>query len=575
MPRTDSLRGRRLAQERRLYEPAADGPLSVCLVYPNTYPVAMGNLGFQAVLRQLACDPRVTADRAYLPDGPPGTWPRLLRSFERERPLADFDIIAFSLSFETDYVHVLHCLALAGVTVRREARAAGEPLVMAGGPATFLNPEPLAEFVDLFLIGEAEEMLPEFVDRAVATRRDRANLLEAANDVVGAYRPDRYTPVYEPGGPLRHVDHAGPGDGRVVRRYLASLDREPTRSQIVTSEAVFGDMFLVEASRGCEWGCRFCAAGFMYRPVRYRSQAVVAAGIDEGLGVRQTIGLVGAEMASQPGIAALCERVVAGGGRPSPSSLKADVVTRRLASAIGAGGTRSVTVAPEAGSERLRRVINKNLTEDEILRAAEWLVGGGVDALKLYLMVGLPTETDEDVDAIVQLVDRVRGRLVANGRRRVGRIQVSINGFVPKPWTPFQWEAMEALPALKAKLARLRRALGALPAVQVDTESPREAYLQTVLSRGDRRVAPLLERLAREPDDWWAVLRGLRGRADQGMPDPDVWVHRQYDPSELLPWDFIDHAVDKRYLAAERRKALAALQTPPCDTHTCHACSAC
>jgi len=175
----------------------------------------------------------------------------------------------------------------------------------------------------------------------------------------------------------------------------------------------------------------------------------------------------------------------------------------------------------------------------------------------------------------VQLVDRVRGRLVANGRRRVGRIQVSINGFVPKPWTPFQWEAMEALPALKAKLARLRRALGALPAVQVDTESPREAYLQTVLSRGDRRVAPLLERLAREPDDWWAVLRGLRGRADQGMPDPDVWVHRQYDPSELLPWDFIDHAVDKRYLAAERRKALAALQTPPCDTHTCHACSAC
>jgi radical SAM superfamily enzyme YgiQ (UPF0313 family) len=575
MPRADSVRAQRLASERRLYDSAPDGPLSVCLVYPNVYPVAMGNLGFQTVLCQLACDPRVSVDRTYLPDGPRAAWPRLLRSFERDRPLAAFAVVAFSVSFETDYLHVLECLTLGGVTVRRSARGPGEPLVMAGGAATFLNPEPLAEFVDLFLIGEAEEMLAEFVERAAGARHDRLALLAAGEEVAGAYRPDRYTPVYDAAGPLRRLEYDGPGDGRVVRRYLANLDREPTRSRIVTPEAVFGDMYLVEASRGCEWGCRFCAAGFMYRPVRYRSPAVVAAGIDEGLGVRQTIGLVGAEMASQPGIAALCERVVAGGGRPSPSSLKADAITRRLAAALGAGGTRSVTVAPEAGSERLRRVINKNLTEPEILRAAEWLVGGGVDALKLYLMVGLPTEMEEDLDAISGLVERVRARLVANGRPTVGRIQVSVNGFVPKPWTPFQWEGMEALPRLKGKLARVRRALGTIPAVEVDTESPREAYLQTLLSRGDRRVAPLLERLEREPAEWWAVLRTLRGHGGDGLPDPDVWVHRRYDVDEPLPWDFIDHAVDKRYLAGERRRALAEVQTPPCDTHTCHACGAC
>jgi radical SAM superfamily enzyme YgiQ (UPF0313 family) len=279
-------------------------------------------------------------------------------------------------------------------------------------------------------------------------------------------------------------------------------------------------------------------------------------------------------MASQPGIAGLCREIASRGGRPSPSSLKADVITPALARALGDGGNRSVTVAPEAGSERMRRVINKNLTEAEILRAADWLTAGGVEALKLYVMVGLPTETDADVDGIVDLARKVRARLMAGGRPKVGRILVSINPFVPKPWTPFQWEPMAEMRELKRRLARVRRGLAALPAVQVETESPREAYLQTLLSRGDRRVAPILERLADRPDDWWATLAGLR-RGPDGVVDPDRFVHRTYDAGELLPWDFIDHGVDKRYLLAERRKSFAEVQTPPCDTHTCTACGAC
>jgi radical SAM superfamily enzyme YgiQ (UPF0313 family) len=563
----------RLAKERFLFQPTSGGDVSVCLVYPNTYPVGMANLGFQAVFALLASHPRVRCERAFLPDD--DRRGEAVRSLESGRRLRDFELVAFSISFETDYLHVVEILDGAGIAPLREARRGG-PLLLCGGPATFLNPEPIADLFDLFLIGEGEEMVPELVERVLAARDARAGregVLDAIAEIEGAYRPDRYQVAYAPDGTIESLSYRGPGAGVVKRRLVEDLDRFPTASRVLTPDAVFGDMYLIEASRGCEWGCRFCAAGYMYRPIRNRSLAHLKAAAAAGLAERSTIGLVGAEMASLPGVAELCEAVADGGGRASPSSLKADVISRRLAAALGRSANQSVTVAPEAGSERLRRVINKNLTEPEILRAADWLVGSGVRAMKLYFMIGLPTETHDDVTAIVALTRKILARFQAAGR--VQRLTLSVNPFAPKPWTPLQWEPMEDPRTLRRKIEYLRRELGRLPGVALDVESPREAYYATLLSRGDRRVSRLLLAIHAAGGDWWRVIQERRRAADDGGVSPDFYVLRPYAYDEILPWDFIDHALHKRFLWVERERAYAERQTAPCDVTVCRICGAC
>lgn len=533
--------------------------LSVCLAYPNTYRVGMANLGFQAIYGILV-RAGVAVERAFLPDARSA---EAVRSLESGRSLSAFDVVAFSLSFETDYVHVLDLLASAGISLRTADRNAREPLVVAGGPAVFLNPEPLADFIDLFLIGEGEEMVPEWLDSIREIRGDRAARLEASAGIAGAYVPSLW-----PAAPAARNERAS-----VRRRYIDRLDDAPTQSRILAPEAVFGDMFLVEASRGCEWGCRFCAAGYMYRPVRHRSpDSLRRTVIEDALPHRTTVGLVGAEMASQPGIAALCREIADRGGRASPSSLKADLVGRELAGALTSGKTTSVTVAPEAGSERMRRVINKNLTESEILRAARLLAAEGVKALKLYSMIGLPTETDDDVIEIARLAEKIRAHLPGG----VGRITLSINPFVPKPWTPLQWEPMADLATVRARARLLKQETDRIPGATVDLESPRDAYWQTLLSRGDRRVGDVLEAVHRTGGKFWPVLREANRDGGLGAcPPPDEFVHRRYDPEEALPWDFIDHQVEKRYLLSEWRKAMLERETPPCDVATCRTCGAC
>ena len=567
-----------LARERPLFEPARGGRTGICLAYPNRYALGMGNLGFQAVYRILATTPGHYCERAFLPEGD-----ARLVTLESQRGAGELDVLALSISFETDYLNLPAMLAGAGLPLWSRERNERHPLVIAGGSAIFLNPEPIADFVDVFLIGEAEEMLPEFLAVLESARRrelSRAALLEEAASVPGAYVPRFYEPVYE--GP-RLVGLSGAhAERRILRRLIDDLDRFPTTTQILAEDVAFGDMFLVEASRGCQWGCRFCAAGFMYRPLRTRSAASLKDDVVRGLQSRSTIGLVGAEMASVPGIADLCQTIADHGGRASPASLKADCISPALAAALGRNRSRTVTIAPEAGSERMRRVINKNLREPEILRAAEMLIGEGVQDLKLYFMIGLPTETDADVDAIADLTLAVRERFMGKGRERgrIGAITISVNNFVPKPWTPLQWDPMIEVSAAKSKLGRLRARLRSVANVDVEGESPREAYLQTLLSRGDRRVARWIVALSeatRRGASWWQELRRGRGgkRADEGLVDPDGFVHRAYDHDERLPWDFIDHQVRKLYLWTEHEKAIRERETPPCDVSTCKTCGAC
>ena len=577
----ERARARRDA-ETILFPKKQAGSLRVCLVYPNRYAVGMGNLGFHAVYEIFDQHPDSVCERAFLPDEDeaPLIGRGDLRSLESQTRVQDFDIIAFSVSFETDYWHVVRLLDLIGLPATSRERDGRAPLVIAGGPAVFLNPEPLADFIDLFLIGEAEEMLPEFLslvsELGAANTGIRPLLHAAAARVAGAYVPELYRPIYD-GAVQVGLDYDGPGEARVERRLIWDLNKFQTTTRVLSNEAVFGDMMLVEASRGCQWGCRFCAAGYMYRPIRTRGVDALETTVRSGLTQRGTIGLIGAEMASVPGVEALSEIAMAAGGRLSPSSLKADCVTPRLAAALARGRNRSATVAPEAGSERMRRVINKNLSEADILRAADLLVGEGVRDLKLYFMVGLPSEESADVDAIADLTAKVRARLgdTERARRRVANITVSVNPFVPKPWTPFQWDAMESIPSLKAKFGQLRRRLGKLPNVHLDTESPRAGYFQTLLSRGDRRLGGFLVAVHECDGDWWRAIRQWQRQGIEGAPHPDAYVHRTYDEDERLPWDFIDHRINKGYLRVERRKALLARQTAPCDTTTCTTCAAC
>lgn len=566
---------KRLAQEKGavIRDWGARWPLA--LVFPEIYPVAMGNLGFQTLYHLINAEPGLACERGFFPT--PEEWPEYRRTrtpiltLESQRPLRDFAAVAFSISFEADYPKALDILAQSGIPLLAASRGPEDPLVLAGGVATFLNPEPLAPFIDAFILGEGEVAAVSALNflAEASPIRDRHEILrELAQNFPGIYVPEGYQPRYHPDGTLAAFEAAAGYPERVSVPHLQTLAASATHSTLLAPQSEWGEMFLVEMGRGCSRGCRFCAAGFVYRPPRDRHSDELRPVLGQGLEQGRKLGLVGAAVSDHPEVREICREILAAGGELGIGSLRADSLDAELADLLAKGGVKTVALAPEAGSPRLRRVINKGLTEADLAQAAMALAQAGIDQLRLYFMVGLPTETLEDVRDIARLTRHLQHRVTkeSRGARKFRQITLSIASFVPKPWTPFQWVPFGDVKELKLRQKLIRQELSGIKEVRVHTDLPKWAYTQALISRGDRRVGDMLW-LARE-HGWQKALR-------QSPVNPDFFVSRERARDELFPWDFLDHGLKKAYLWEEYQLALAAKESPPCQPEACRRCGVC
>jgi radical SAM family uncharacterized protein len=554
-----------------VYKQAAG--VSLALAYPNTYHVGMSNLGMQRIYSLLNRRPDTVCERVFLPDADDMEIYRgagaALVTLEGRRPVRDVDILAFSVSFEQDYLNVLEMLRLAGIRPLQRERTAGDPLLLLGGICTFFNPEPLADFFDAVVVGEAEDAAGEVLDAFIEARgRDRHELLRTLSRVPGVYIPSFYGVRHHPDGTIAERAAVEPGaPERIVKRtYLAGAG-DPAATAILTPATEFSDMYLAEVTRGCGRHCRFCMAGYIYLPPRNISLEAAREEARKAGAACGRIGLVGSALSDYPDIGDLCSSI---SGSLSVSSLRADSLSRPLIERLAASGHKTISIAPEAGSERLRRVINKGITEADVLRAADMVFGAGIPNLKLYFIIGLPTETQEDVDAIIDLGRKVHDVQLAHARPagRIGRITLSVNSFVPKPFTPFQWEPMEEAGSLNRKLRSLEKAVRTIGNMNMIHDLPKWEYFQALLSRGDRQAGRLLLAAHQRDGDWKAAGRDL------GM-DLDRYVTRRRGFDEILPWDFIDIGVRKEYLRNEYQRALEGKYTPPCNVGSCRTCGVC
>ncbi|MFQ6001130.1 MAG: radical SAM protein [Anaerolineae bacterium] len=522
------------------------GQIPVALAYPNSYYLGMSSLAVHVIYRLFNEQPGIVCERTFFTKGQP-------ISLESQRPLMDFAALAFTLSFEMDYFNLVEMLRRAGIPPLAQERDERHPLLLAGGPCVTANPEPLAPIFDALVIGEGEEVIPTLAE---TLRRDirRLELLRQWATIPGLYVPRFYHVEYD--GLETKIEHEPFAPYPVKRQWVHDLDVHPTTSVILTDATKFGDMYLIEVARGCGRGCRFCLAGFSYRPLRERSVEVLLDQAKEGLGYREKIGLVGAALSDYSQVDALTQGLRQLGAQISVSSLRVDSLSERLLKALVEGGTQTLTIAPEAGSARLRSCINKDISEEEILEVAQ-RAGRHFPHLKLYFMLGLPGETEEDIEALVHLTQKIKEQFS-------GHLIVSLSPFVPKAQTPYQWAPMTPLPLLEARLRYVKQRLSS---IEVRSESAAEAAIQATLARGDRRVGAALARTKGKSLPAWK-----RALARQGLAYEALLEER---PRDTLPWKVVDNRVSEEYLWQEWRKGTKAQNTSPCPPVDCLKCGTC
>ena len=553
-----------LAREVGYVRKSHGGRLRVALAFPNTYYVGMSSLGYQTVYRLFNELDDVVCERVFLPAKQElkaqleSRTPLL--TLESQTPVGDFDILAFSISFEWDYTNIVTMLRLAGLPPRADARSGKHPLVVVGGAVTFVNPEPLALFADVIAAGEGELLIPTLT-RTARAAGNRDELLRALATERGFYIPSFYDVRYADNGTIAAFEpKPGTGAPPVVKKAaVKSVDRlDPPSTSIFTPDTEFGSRFLVEVVRGCANLCRFCWAGYNYLPVRAFPADRILELARQAKPHAGRAGLVSIALCDHPEIERILNGLLEMGYSISPASLRLDDLTQPIVSLLHKSGERSITIAPETGSDRLRRVINKTVTNDEILAATELIFANGIDNLKLYYMIGLPTETDDDLVAIHDLTVRMRDVMLKHGRSRghLGRIVGSVNPLIPKPGTAYQWLPMEDPAITDAKGKRLRQLLAGLDNVYFNIKSERHSYYQALLSLGDRRVVSTIEAAERNGGQWRAAV------AETGL-DAAFYIFRDRSRDAVLPWDIIDGGMKASFFQAEFDKALRAEWTLP------------
>ena len=504
------------------------GRLPIALIYPNRYYLGMSNLGMHTIYRLLNNQSRVVCERAFWEgEGP-------VVSLESQRPLTDFAMLAFSVTYELDYFNVISLLRAAGLPLYAADRDENHPLLIAGGAGIMANPKPLAPFFDCLCIGEAEAILPAMLP-IINQGLNRSQLLGALAEVPGLY-----VPLASPKKP-------------VVRQFASSLDDFPASTAIITPDTELGDLFLLEVARGCAWNCRFCLVSRAFCPVRHVNIERLLAQARVGLKYRKRLGLVGAVVSAHPQIEPLVHELRKLGAEISLSSLRIKPLSAAVLRAVLESGARTLAFAPEAGSERLRRVINKGISEEDIFRAVAMVADYRLRQLKLYFMIGLPTETDDDIMEIVRLVLGLK-EVIARSKSGC-RLVLNVAPFVPKAGTPFQWLPMAPVKVLSGRLARLKAALEP-QGIKIKAESPAWSQVQAVLARGDEALAPVLA------DMETVTLAGFRRALARCHVDADYYAHQTWDTGRELPWAVVSSQTETAQLRREMEQALKYQKSP-------------